>query len=425
MEAIIKSSEIKDFTLYAPPSKSFTHRAYSIATLAEGTSTINYPLRAGDTDSTLNACRAFGAGVEEKDEKVVIKGTSAHLKSPQNEINVGNSGTTIRFFASISALDGRVVLTGDESIKKRPMQPLLDALKQLGVKAHSIMGNGLPPIEIQGNGIEGGVAKIRGDVSSQYISSILIASPYSKNPVTIKLTSPLKSRPYVDVTLNVMKTFGINVENKSYRQFNVPRGVYKSRDYTVEGDWSSSSYFLALAALSGSKVVVNNLKSDTIQGDRVFLEILKKMGADVKEERDAVIVEGRPLKGVEVDLGDSPDLLPTVAVLASSAQGHTKIKNISHARLKETDRVSATAVELSKFGVKVQESEDSLIIKGGGSLKGGKVKSHGDHRMVMALAILGAHADGETVIDDCEAINISYPHFFEILQSTGVNMEII
>ncbi|GBE55983.1 3-phosphoshikimate 1-carboxyvinyltransferase [archaeon BMS3Bbin16] len=422
MDVKIKESNIRDFTVMAPASKSYTHRAYALALLADGRSRIHSPLRAGDTDSTLAACQALGAKISIEDRTVVIDGTGGVLETPPAEIDVGNSGTTIRLFTSIAALNGRTSLTGDESIQKRPMQPLLDALSQLGVKAVSTKDNGTPPIEVAGGKIPGGTASIRGDISSQFISSLLIAAPYARKPVEIELTTPLKSRPYVDVTLDIMKGFGLTVETDGHQSFTVPQGVYKHRDYTVEGDYSSASYFLALAAMTDSKATVENLQADTVQGDRNILNILNDMGANIVVSSDSVRVDGGDLSGVEVDLGDTPDLLPTVAALASAAKGETVINNIEHARYKESDRVAACAREFARFGAEIEEGRDYLKVKGGGNLRGARVNSYGDHRMVMALAILGACAEGETVIGGAESVDISFPDFFNSLSQAGVEV---
>jgi 3-phosphoshikimate 1-carboxyvinyltransferase len=424
MDVVITGSKINESTFVAPPSKSYTHRAYAIASLAEGASIIRNPLRADDTDSTLDACKAFGADVKSDEERVVIKGTKGRLETPLKELYVGNSGTTLRLFTSIATLNGRVTLSGDESIQKRPMQPLIDALMQLGVGSKSLRGDGKPPVIVEGGGIEGGVASIRGDISSQFISSLLIASPYARNPVTVELTTDLKSSPYVDVTLDIMKTFGVEVENSNYDQFRVPVGFYRARDITIEGDYSSASYLLSLAALCKTKITVEHLPKKSVQGDTAILKILNQMGAKVKQSEGKVIVEADNLKGIDLDLGNSPDLLPTVTALACAAKGKTYIKNIEHARLKESDRVSASAREFSKFGAKIVEKKDSILIIGTDRLRGGKVNSFGDHRMVMALAILGVCAQGETVIDNAESVSISFPGFFKALKKTGakVNM---
>lgn len=424
MDIIIRGSEIKDFVFSAPPSKSYTHRAYAMALLANGCSRIINPLRAGDTDSTLGACRAFGAEVREENGALTIDGTAGILKTPEGEINVGNSGTTIRLFTSIAALNGKVILTGDDSIKKRPMQPLLDALVQLGAKVESSSyGRGTPPINTGGGGIPGGTASIRGDISSQFISSLLIVAPYAKNQVTIELTTPLKSRPYVDVTIDIMNSFGINVENEKYQRFSVIQGSYNSREYEIEGDYSSASFLLALAAMSGSRFKAKNLNKNTIQGDKKILEILREMGAKISENQDFVTVDSGKLCGVEVELGDTPDLLPIVAALASAAEGETVINNIEHARYKESDRVAACAREFARFGVEIVEGKDYLKVKGCDQLRGARVNSHKDHRMAMALAILGACAEGETVIGGAESVDISFPGFFDVIKQAGVEVK--
>ncbi len=424
MRAIVRRSKVKESRFNAPPSKSYTHRAYAVATLAIGESVIKKPLRAGDTDATLKVCRALGAEVEEGKESVKIKGTMGRLSTPEEVVDVENSGTTIRLFTSIAALNGNLTLTGDKSVQNRPMQPLLDALSQLGVKTSTSRNDGKPPVRVIGGGIDGGKARIRGDISSQFISSLLIAAPYARKPVEIELKSDLKSRPYVDLTIDIMQTFGVEVENSSYKHFKVPTGHYISREYEVEGDYSSSSYLLALAALSGSKITVERLNKGSAQGDTAILGILSSMGAEVKAEKNSVTVKGSELKAVDVELAHTPDLLPTVSALATAANGRTRITNIAHARLKETDRIAACAREFARFGATIEEGRDYLIIEGLERPKGGKVNSYGDHRMAMALAILACIAEGATTIEDAESVNISYPGFFKDLKSAGVEVEV-
>ncbi len=406
-------------TVEAPPSKSITHRALIIGALAKGESIISDYLRAGDTLSTINALRAFGIEMEyTSDNEILFHGSGGVLETPESPVDCGNSGTTIRLMSSVAALDGKVVLTGDSSLQKRPMQPLLDALNQLGVKAYSSGGNGTPPVAIEGDGIEGGHAKIRGDVSSQFISSLLLAAPYAENDVELEITSPLKSRPYVDITLDIMKVFGVKVENDAYKRFKVEcNRMYTGRKYTVEGDYSSGAYFLALSALTESRIEVKGLRKESIQGDRVILDILKDMGVEIVEENGLIIASGGKLQAIEVDLGDTPDLLPTVAALMCKAEGSSEIKNVRHARFKESDRLSACAREFSKFGAKIEEKEDGLSIEGVKTLKSSTVDSRGDHRMAMALTILGLSAEGQTIIKNAECAEISFPKFYEIISS--------
>jgi 3-phosphoshikimate 1-carboxyvinyltransferase len=426
MAVIVTKAQEIGGTVTAPPSKSYTHRAFIIAGLARGTSTVRDYLDAADTMSTLHALEAFGIGMEKRERKVQIHGSGGRLKTPPGIIDCGNSGTSIRLLCGVAALDGEVTLTGDASVQRRPMGPLLDALRQLGVEADSVKGDGTPPVIIKGGGLGGGTVKVRGDVSSQFISSILISAPYASGDTTLEITTPLKSRPYVDITLDIMGRFGITVENRDYRAFTVRgKGRYRACGYTIEGDYSSSSYFLALAAMTGSEITVKNLFHDSVQGDAVILAILERMGADVRQGEKEVTVKGGTLEGIEVDLSDTPDLLPTVAALGTAAEGTTEIVNVEHARYKESDRISACAAEFRKFGVEIEERKDGLLIKGtGGNLKGATVETYHDHRMTMALAITGCCADGRTVINGAECVGISFPDFFEKMKGLGVEVEI-
>jgi 3-phosphoshikimate 1-carboxyvinyltransferase len=420
MKAVIEGASGIRGTVTAPPSKSYTHRAFVIASLAEGESVVENPLIAGDTLSTLNAMRAFGVNIKEG-ENVLIHGCGGVLETPKDEIDCGNSGTTIRLVSGVAALDGTVTLTGDESVRKRPMEPLLDALEQLGVKTSS--SEGTPPVTIEGSNFEGGEVSIRGDVSSQFISSLLIVAPYAKNDTKIKITTPLKSRPYLDMTLDIMEKFGVGVVSNNGNYEIKSRQKYKGIKYPVEGDYSSAAYFLALAALTGSEITVKNLNSNSKQADKMILNIIKEMGSEVTVKEKEVTVKGNGLSGIEVDLGDAPDLLPTVAALGCRADGVTEIKNVGHARYKETDRLAACTKEFKKFGVKINDYKEGMSITGAETLKGSEVKSYGDHRMAMALSMLGACAKGETVIDGIECVSISFPEFFPVLNRVGIKVE--
>lgn len=413
MDLKIESADRIGGTVEAPPSKSYTHRAFIIAALAKGESRIVSPLRAQDTNATLEALRAFGIEIEDKGD-IFIKGSGGVLKTPDRIVDTMNSGTSIRLLATMAALGGKVVLTGDESIQKRPIQPLLDALSQLGVSGKTLKGNGCPPFEILGGGISGGTTKIPGNISSQFISSILISSPYADSDVTVELTTPLKSKPYVDITLDIARNFGIEFENHDYQSFSVKAGrTYQGREYRIEGDYSSASYFIALAAMAKSRITVNNLVACSRQGDRVILDIVHRMGAGVESTGRGVKVSGRSLQGIRVDLSDSPDLLPTVAAMAVVAKGKTIIENVEHARYKESDRIAACAKEFRKFGAKIEEKRDGLIIEGTVEPVGAVIETYHDHRMAMAGTILALVSKGSTVIKGAECVDISYPGFFE------------
>lgn len=421
MEIKIRGTKRLRGEIAAPPSKSYTHRAFVVASLAEGNSTIKRYLRAGDTLATVKGCRDFGIEIEERKNEAVVHGRGGKLSPPSKAIDVGNSGTTLRLLSGVAALCGKATLTGDVSVQNRPNTPLLDALKKLGCTVSSAEG-GRAPVTVEGGEIRGGKIEMRGDISSQFLSSLLIIGPYMKEGLEIELTTMLKSRPYVDMTLEVMNDFGVEVDTSNYEIFRVDPGRYKAREYAVEGDYSSTSYFFALAALTGSEISVTNLKSDTKQGDANILEIVEEMGAEVERENGLIKVKGNVLRGIEVDLSDAPDLLPPVVALAAKAQGTTEVKNVGHARFKESDRLAACATEFRKLGAGIEEREDGLVIRGTETLKGAQVRSYRDHRMAMALAIAGAAAEGITKIEDGDCVEISYPGFYDELRGLGIEV---
>lgn len=418
MEYRVRKAAKLGGVLEAPPSKSYTHRGFVIATLARGESRIGNYLRAEDTLATVNACRVLGAGIR-LGREAIVRGTGGALKTPSTAIDCGNSGTTMRLVSAAASLDGEVELTGDASLRRRPMQPLLDALSQLGVRAYSVKGNGRPPVRIIGGSLRGGEARLRGDISSQFVSALLVVAPYARGDVEITLTTPLKSKPYVAMTLEAMRSFGVEVENEGYECFRVSPGRYRGTRYEVEGDYSNASYFLALAAMTGSEIRVRNLRRSSLQGDKRIIHYLREMGAEVETGENEVTVRGGELRGIEADLGDTPDLLPTMVALACKAAGRTVIKNVEHARQKESDRLAACAREFRKFGASIVEKKDGLVIEGAVKLRGAVVDSHGDHRLAMALSIAGMAAEGATRIRGAEVVGISYPGFFKALESLG------
>lgn len=427
MELEVQKAETIEGVVNAPPSKSFTHRAFLIATLAEGVSKIRYPLYSEDTIATLDSCQAFGGNINAEGDECLIKGTGGMLKTPENVLDVENSGTTLRLLSSIASLQpGYTVLTGDDSLRTRPMQELILSLRKLGVSIHSTRDNGRAPIIVKG-GINGGNTSIRGDVSSQFISSILITSPYAEIPVDLEIEGNFVSRPYVDMTLEVMHGFGVDVsssynpESVSSAHFHVEPQKYRGREYTVEGDYSSASYLIAAAASLNSKLTVKNLKHDSKQGDKLIRNIVEEMGSKVKVKENEVDIEGQgELHGIDVNLEHTPDLLPTVAALGAIAQGTTRIYGVEHARIKETDRIHACALELSKLGVRVKENQDGLIIKGGAT--GGLVSSHNDHRMAMALYLIGLNVGG-VKIENASVYDVSFPDFVEVMESLTGSVE--
>ena len=412
----------------APPSKSYTHRAFMIAALARGESRIINPLVGLDTQATIEAIRALGAEVAREGDVWRVLGTGGKLRLCADLIDVKNSGTTIRLMSAISALSPEPVrLTGDESILKRPMGPLVEALEKLGAKARCQGRGGRPPVVV-GGGLKGGEVEITGAVSSQFISALLIASPYARDDVRLTITGKLRSRPYVEITLELLEAAGARIRrNKSLTEFRIPGGqTFRPINLTIPGDFSSAAFPLGAAALTGSTVRVKNLDVRGAQGDRRIVELLEEFGADVKVRGKTVEACGTgTLSGIEADCGDNPDLVPVLAVLGSVADGQTRLINIPHLRFKETDRLRALAVELKKLRAEVKELPDELRLKGVRELKGARLSSYGDHRMAMAFAVAGLVARGETTVDRAESIPVSYPSFVSDMCKLGARMELV
>ena len=422
----------------APPSKSYSHRAVILASLAKGTSKLYDMLYSEDTLASINVCKTLGAQITKKDDCLEVIGTGGKLhNSSEDPIDLANSGTTLRLMTSVASLsDNDVILTGDESLQTRPMDLLINSINYLGIEAKSLKDNGKAPILIK-PGYVGGETNISGSVSSQYISSILISSPLSDKGVTLFVLPEFKSRPYVDMTLDIMKKFGCHVfkgfyikhddcikEHKACRidEFKVKKQAYKSCDYTVEGDFSSASYLLACIAINGGHAKVLNLFKKSKQGDKVILEILEKMGADIEIYDDYVeISSDGKLKGIDINLSNAPDLLITVAVLAAMAEGTTNITGVKHARVKETDRIDTTCRQLEKLNCQLEEFEDGMSITGG--VSGGIVDSCGDHRLAMAFSLIGLKHDIEIV--NGEVFDVSFPNFIESMAEIGFELELV
>ncbi|TQQ79999.1 3-phosphoshikimate 1-carboxyvinyltransferase [Halonotius terrestris] len=428
-------------TARAPPSKSYTHRAILAAGYSDG-ATVYDPLDSADPRATQRAVEAFGGTVEAAgDDALEITGFDGVPEVPDNVIDCANSGTTMRLVTATAALaDGGTVLTGDDSLRSRPQGPLLDALTDLGVRAESTRGNGQAPLVIEGP-LAGGTVAIPGDVSSQYISALLMAGAVTEEGIELELTTDLKSAPYVDITLEVLEDFGVTAEPVGATGTGGVRSAgadgfvvegnqtYAPEDgeYHVPGDFSSMSYLLAAGAVAagdGEEVVVEGAQPSA-QGDSAIVEILDSMGADIAWDKDAgeITVSGSSLSGTTVGVGDTPDLLPTIATLGAVAEGDTVIENCEHVRFKETDRVSAMATELEKLGASVTEEQATLTIHGSdSSLSGATVEGYHDHRVIMSLAVAGLVADGTTTVTGADHVDVSFPNFFEVLSSLGAEL---
>lgn len=412
-DLIVKGGTVLSGSVRAPSSKAHTHRAIIAASLSNGLSKVHNPLICDDTLATINACRMLGAEIKGLYNLIEILGRPKP-ETPNDVINCGESGSTMRFITPVCALaDGISVLTGGESLRRRPMAPLLEALNQLGVKCYSTRMNGYPPIIVFGGGIKGGEASIRGDISSQFISGLLFATPMAESDTRIVLLTPLESKPYVDITLDFLDKHGIEV-NFSENIFHVYSGQkYRTCDHFIEGDYSSAAFLLAAASITNSYIRVENLLKNTLQGDRVIVKVLSEAGAHIKIGDDFIEVNGaeEPLNPINVDMRDNPDLVPVCAALACFSRGRSMIRGVRRLRFKESDRIMALLSEFSKMGADISFSDDCLIINGGRNLHGAEIDPHGDHRIAMACTVLALNASGETIIHDAECINKSYPDF--------------
>ncbi|MBW2066833.1 MAG: 3-phosphoshikimate 1-carboxyvinyltransferase [Deltaproteobacteria bacterium] len=408
-----------------PGSKSLSHRVLIAAALASGESTIDNLLVCEDTVFTINALKELGTRISFEGESARVFGTGARF--PRNrekkEIFLGNSGTGYRLLLSVFALaQGEYLLTGSSRMNQRPVGELITALRNLGVQAVYQGNEGFPPVLIRARGIPGGPVEITAKVSSQYVSSLLLSGPCMAKGLELTVLGGQVSRPYIRVTIEVMKEFGVEVERKSVSWYRIPRGQrYVPRNYSVEGDVSSASYFWAAAAVTGGTVTTENIAPfTTLQGDIALLDILGEMGCTVVKEANRVTIHGKPLRGVEVDMGGIPDMVPTLAAIAPFAEGRTVITNVSHLRHKESDRLQAITTEWRRLGIRVDELDDGIVIHGGeGHLRGAAVDPHNDHRIAMSLAVISLMAPG-VIIRHKDCVNKSFPSFWQLWQQLAL-----
>ena len=404
-----------------PGSKSITHRAVIAATLADGKSMLKDFLECEDTLYTINALREIGVKITIKGGELIVEGRGGKFGpgSLRKELYLGNSGTSFRLLLSVVALcRGEFFMTGIERMLSRPVGSLVSALNQLGVDVSCVKGNGCPPVLIKAKGIPGGRIFVEGDQSSQYLSSLLLSGPYADTDIEIEVKGQLVSRPYVDITINVMKQFGIRVERDNYDSFKISSGQkYRAGEFAIQGDASSASYFWAAAAVTGEQVTTENIYPHaTRQGDIRFLEVLGEMGCSIEKGSDRVAVRGRNLSGIEVDMSDLPDMVPTLAAVALFAREKTIIRNVLHLRHKESDRLQALATEWSRIGGQIEELPDGLIIHGGAPLSGTDVYPHDDHRLAMSLAVVGLRVPNLEVRGQ-HCVNKSFPAFWGLWNS--------
>lgn len=414
----IRPVETLSAAVRVPGSKSYTQRALVIASLAEGKSLLRNPLRSEDTDHLLEALGLLGAEIAPAGEDLLVTGTGGRIGNPGRDICLGNNGTATRFLISVVSLgSGDYRLTGTPRLGERPVRPLLNALRDLGGSSTCEAKEGYLPLVIHARGIRGGRVIFDRVESSQYISSLLISAPLARGDVEISVRGSLASRPYVAMTVDAMEQFGASVEMAGENHFSVRSGQhYRGTDYFIEGDASSASYFFLAAALCRGTVRVLNLNAGTLQGDGGFLGILERLGCSVSSGGSWVEVTGKELIGGELafDMGDMPDMVPTLAILSAVRPGRTVIRNAAHLRIKESDRLQATARELSKTGILAEEREDGLVITGGRP-RGAEIETYDDHRIAMSFAILGLAVPGMRIRGG-GCVRKSFPGFWEEME---------
>jgi len=403
-----------------PANKSYTHRAIFLAALSDGKSIVKKILRSNDTIATISACRGFGIEVEEVENNVTIKNKIGETVQ-SSIINAENSGTTIRIAIAIAALSGgNTTLNGDDSLRKRPMQPILDALETMGVETES--NEGKPPIHINGK-IQGKEISINGDISSQFISALLIIAPRLPEGLIIEVEGELVSKPYVDLTIAIMKKFGVEVKiEEEYKRYVVTHQIYKPTTFSIPSDFSNLALLLAANVLLGDGLDIEISLGDMPQGDEAIVDILERLGVNVTLEDDIITTESPiSLKGGKFDLSDTPDLLPAIAILALKSEKPIEMFNVKHARYKETDRIAIISRELKKIGLDVEEREDGMILRKSSELIPAELDSENDHRLFMAFAIVGMFV-GDCTVSDPDAVKVSYPEFISDLVNVGANI---
>ncbi len=409
--------------IVCPSNKSYTHRAIFLASLVGKNSIVENALFSADTNSTIETCRKFGAEIEIRGDSIIVK-NPIRTDSPIPEIDTGNSGTTIRIGSGIASLfSEEITLTGDSSLQKRPMQALLDALSSIGAQCNST--DGKPPVKIKGK-ITGGKVNIPGDLSSQFISSLLICGPLTEKGISLIIEGNMVSKPYLDATIATMRKFGVSVQTLiPYKRYNIPPQIYKESTFTVPIDFSSLALLLASSVLNGEEVVIEGSLGDLPQGDEVFIDILEQLGVNVTIDENRVkVTSPKKLNGGKFDLSNSPDLLPPLAILALNSSEPIEIFNVKHARLKETDRIAIITRELTKMGIDVKEKEDGMILEPSEKIIGAELNPEEDHRLFMAFCIAGMYV-GNCTVADPESVKVSYPNFIEEMNKIGAKIKII
>lgn len=419
MKCKVKKSKISG-EIICPPNKSYTHRAIFLASLTGKNSTVENVLFSADTKATIEACKKFGADIEIENSSIVVK-NPIKIGTKVPEINTENSGTTMRIASGIASLfSEEIALTGDSSLQKRPMQPLLDALTSIGAQCSST--DGKPPIKIKGK-VTGGEVKIPGNFSSQFISALLISAPLTERGINLTIEGNLVSKPYLDATISTMRKFGVIVQTLiPYKRYNITPQIYKECTFAVPIDFSSLALLLSANVLNGENITIKGNMGNLPQGDEVFIDFLEQLGVQITMDDEQIQIKiPEKLNGGKFDLSNSPDLLPPLAILALKSSNPIEIFNVKHARLKETDRIAIVSRELAKLGINIQEKEDGLILEASENISGADLNSEEDHRLFMAFCIAGMYV-GNCTVTDPESVKISYPNFVEEMNRMGADI---
>lgn len=407
-----------------PASKSHTIRAVIIASLAEGTSTLIDPLFSEDTRAAINACKALGAKIEQQDNTLIIAGCGTNPQKPAVVLDMLNSGTSTNLILGILASLGiEAELTGDASLRSRPVAALTGALTELGCEVEFLDKQGCPPLRISGR-ITGDKIKIDAAKSSQYVSSLLLGCPLLAHNVDIFVENPTEV-PYIEMTLKWLDEQNIKYDRDNLTHFKIFGGQkYKPLHKAIPADWSSAAFPITAAAVTNSDVLIRGLDINDVQGDKAIIDYLKSMGADIRAAHDGISVRGVKLEGQKLDMNATPDALPALAVIGCYADGQTTLYNVAQARVKETDRIKVMAQELRKMGADIEEMPDGLMIRKS-RLTGTNTKGHNDHRVVMALSVAALMAEGETTIETAEAASVTYPNYVKTMNALGAKFKLV
>ncbi|QDU76101.1 3-phosphoshikimate 1-carboxyvinyltransferase [Bremerella volcania] len=400
-----------------PGSKSLTNRALIIAALAKGQSTLTGALESEDTEVMIDSLRRIGVSIahDPANHTLTVEGNGGKFRGDNTEMFIANSGTSMRFLTALATLGtGTFRLDGIARMRERPIGDLIEALRQLGANIRTELDNACPPVLVDAQGLPGGKATIAGNISSQYLSGLLMAAPYASSEVQLEVDGELVSQPYVRMTTQIMRDFGVTLQENDCRRFVIPGGqTYRGREYAIEPDASAASYFWGAAAVSGGQVTVEGLSRDALQGDVGFCEALAQMGCQVEYQADQITVTGGTLRGIHIDMGEISDTVQTLAAVALFADGPTTITGVAHNRHKETDRIGDLACELRKLGAAVDEREDGMTITPG-KPQPARIETYNDHRMAMSLALVGLRQEGIVILNP-GCTSKTYPHFFEDL----------